>query len=127
MIWFFHSGGTETSLSSADRATADSAPVDISAAARRKIPSNRGGFSILQPKLNDDAHTTAHLAAGDVCARYSLAGGKRGPILSGYKAKLRGEGGHNTGCGPFLGKAGGKPARHPIVPRPRVRGRSGYG
>src|SRR5262245_41351515 len=64
MIWFFHSGGTETSLSSADRATADSAPVDISAAARRKIPSSRG-LRILQPKLNDDAHTTAHLAAGD--------------------------------------------------------------
>src|SRR5258707_2512283 len=71
MIWFFHSGGTETSLSSADRATADSAPVNISAAARRRIPSNRG-FIILQPKLNDDVHTTAHLAAGDVRARYSL-------------------------------------------------------
>src|SRR5215470_8235363 len=73
MIWFFHSGGTEASLSSADRATADSAPVDISAAARRKIPSNRG-LRMLQPKLNDDVHMTAHLAAGDVRARYSLAG-----------------------------------------------------
>src|SRR5260370_18239001 len=78
MIWFFHSGGTETSLSSADRATADSAPVNISAAARRRIPSNRGGFIILQPKLNDDVHTTAHLAAGDVRARYSLAGRTKG-------------------------------------------------
>jgi hypothetical protein len=45
MIWFLHSSGTETSSSSADRATANSAPVDISPAARRKIPSNRG-FSI---------------------------------------------------------------------------------
>src|SRR5260221_9403472 len=81
MIWFFHSGGTETSLSSADRATADSAPVNISAAARRRIPSNRGGFIILQPKLNDDVHTTAHLAAGDVRSRYSLSGGSRGLIL----------------------------------------------
>src|SRR5258708_22317091 len=81
MIWFFHSGGTETSLSSADRATADSAPVNISAAARRRIPSNRG-FIILQPKLNDDVHTTAHLAAGDVRARYSLAAEDLGLVLS---------------------------------------------
>src|SRR5215468_463965 len=81
MFWFFHSGGTETSLSSADRASADSAPVNISAAARRKMPSNRG-FIILQPELNDDVHTTARLAAGDVRARYSLAGETRGRILA---------------------------------------------
>src|SRR5262245_62355939 len=45
MIWFFHSSGTETSFSRTGRATANSAPVDIRAAATRKIPSNRG-FSI---------------------------------------------------------------------------------
>src|SRR5262249_52110821 len=36
----------------------------------KKIPSSRG-FSILQPKLNDDVHTTAQLAAGDARARQS--------------------------------------------------------
>jgi hypothetical protein len=91
MIWFFHSGGTETSLSSADRASADSAPVNISAAARRKIPSNRG-LRILQPKLNDDVHTTAHVAAGDVRARYSLAGETRAYSLR-YADQIDG------GCG----------------------------
>src|SRR5262249_40774206 len=39
---FFHSNGTETSISSASRATANSAPVNIGAAATRKTPSNRG-------------------------------------------------------------------------------------
>src|ERR1700758_2943378 len=80
MIWFFHSGGTEASWSSADRATADSAPANISAAARRKIPSNRG-FSILQPKLNDDVHDRAPCCRR--CSRtVSLAGETRGLILA---------------------------------------------
>ena len=35
-----------------------------------------------QPKLNDDVHTTAQLAADDVHARYSLAGETRGLILA---------------------------------------------
>src|SRR5262245_16094642 len=56
MIWFFHSNGTETSISRASRATANSAPVNIGAAARRKIPSN-GGFSI------------SNLNQGMTCAR----------------------------------------------------------
>ena len=105
MIWFFHSGGTEASLSSADRATADSAPANISAAARRKIPINRG-LSILQPKLNDDVHTTARLAAGDVRARYSLVGETRGLILAYMQ----------IGCG-YLGEyAGEAPAEDRIGP-----------
>src|SRR5215813_10537548 len=45
MIWFFHSNATETSFSRTSRATANSAPVNIGAAATRKTPSNRG-FSI---------------------------------------------------------------------------------
>src|SRR5215468_5519340 len=69
MIWFFHSNGTETSISRASRASANSAPVNIAAAARRKIPSNRG-FSISNPNQRMTWHDHEP-CCGDVRARHS--------------------------------------------------------
>src|SRR5262249_23464374 len=68
MIWFFHSNGTETSFSRTSRATANSAPVNIGAAATKKHRAIAVSASPTQTK-GRRAHDHAP-CCGDVRARH---------------------------------------------------------
>src|ERR1700741_5241924 len=72
-IWLFHSSSEEKSFAGASRATANSAPEDISADTTTKMPSNREvSISKLQPGANsvDLIHSTEPLTSEHNAPRF---------------------------------------------------------
>src|SRR6201993_2125643 len=77
-IWFFHSSSEEKSFAGASRATATSAPEDISADTTTKMPSNREvSISKLEPGANSDRLDPFY---GTPHQRTQRAKGRGGPL-----------------------------------------------